>query len=409
MTSTLPDTLLLELLSFLPATTLRLFGYTSRTSFAFSLHEDLWKQLFLARHQAGGFDHWRGTWRRTVLRLDAEQEARIDCAGVLSEVLVQPYLNAGIDLGKYVRFKDCIPRFDGLGKEEFGREWYAKPFILTDVVPHWPAYKKWSLEYLLKQFSSTDATFQIEAVEWSIQTYLEYMSSNRDESPLYLFDKDFAIKTTANGVPLEDDYSVPETFEEDLFRLLGDARPDHRWLIVGPERSGSTFHKVPSRGTRMLSRIPMQLVRGMRLLRERSYGCCSRRVSRPLESLSVTVREMRRPLTGDESEVTSPISIADWLRDFYPIARNHPSCIRGVCHAGEVMYIPSGTGRGDIVNVRMVASSRESIGIDRGDAEFCTSGTSKIRPSILEIQRRPDLRVYQRPRRLRTLQAETGD
>ena len=44
----------------------------------------------------------------------------------------------------------------------------------------------------------------------------------------------------------------------------------------------------------------------------------------------------------DESEVTSPISIADWLRDFYPIAAKHPFCIRGICHAGEVMYIPSG-------------------------------------------------------------------
>jgi hypothetical protein len=45
---------------------------------------------------------------------------------------------------------------------------------------------------------------------------------------------------------------------------------------------------------------------------------------------------------SDESEVTSPISIADWLRDFYPTAAKHPSCIRGICHAGEVIYIPSG-------------------------------------------------------------------
>jgi hypothetical protein len=44
----------------------------------------------------------------------------------------------------------------------------------------------------------------------------------------------------------------------------------------------------------------------------------------------------------DESEVTSPISIADWLRDFYPIAARNPACIRGRCEAGEVMYIPSG-------------------------------------------------------------------
>src|SRR5208282_5608970 len=108
----------------------------------------------------------------------------------------------------------------------------------------WPAFKKWSVEYLLEQFPSSEATFQIESVEWSLPTYVEYMSSNRDESPLYLFDKDFATKTTANGITLEEDYWIPETFKEDLFTLLGNARPDHRWLIVGPKRSGSTFHKV---------------------------------------------------------------------------------------------------------------------------------------------------------------------
>jgi hypothetical protein len=47
-------------------------------------------------------------------------------------------------------------------------------------------------------------------------------------------------------------------------------------------------------------------------------------------------------VSSDESEVTSPISIAEWLRNFYPIAAKHPSCVRGICHAGEVMYIPSG-------------------------------------------------------------------
>jgi len=70
------------------------------------------------------------------------------------------------------------------------------------------------------------------------------MSSNRDESPLYLFDKDFTTKPTTNGVSLAKDYSIPGTFSDDLFTLLGNARPDHRWLIVGPKRSGSTFHKV---------------------------------------------------------------------------------------------------------------------------------------------------------------------
>ena len=40
---------------------------------------------------------------------------------------------------------------------------------------------------------------------------------------------------------------VPKYFDEDLFSVLGDeGRPDFRWLIMGPPRSGSTFHKDPN-------------------------------------------------------------------------------------------------------------------------------------------------------------------
>jgi hypothetical protein len=243
----IPDELILEILTYLDIYSLRQFGYTSKASFAFSKHEDLWKTLFLANNTGGKVD-WRGTWRRTVLRLTLEQEARINCENVISEALVQPFLNATIDLTKYNNIKDSIPRFAKMDAGQFAEGWYAKPFILTDIVPEWTAHNKWTLEYLLSQFPSSDATFQIEAVEWSLPTYVEYMESNRDESPLYLFDKDFATKPTANGIPLEEEYSIPETFREDLFTLLDSVRPDHRWLIVGPERSGSTFHKVGPSG-----------------------------------------------------------------------------------------------------------------------------------------------------------------
>jgi hypothetical protein len=239
----LPDELILEILGYLDSYSLRQFGYTSRASYTFSCHEDLWKTLFLVSHKHDRVN-WLGTWRRTVLQLDQSQEARISAENVLSEVLVQPYINATIDLSRFTRIKDTIPRFKNMSSTDFNEEWHTKPFILTDVVQQWPAFKKWTIEYLLRQFPASNATFQIESVEWSLPTYVEYMNSNRDESPLYLFDKDFATKKTANGRPLQLDYSIPTTFQEDLFMLLGDARPDHRWLIVGPERSGSTFHKV---------------------------------------------------------------------------------------------------------------------------------------------------------------------
>src|ERR1700737_4854768 len=157
----LPDELILEILAYLDAFSLRQFGYTSKASFAFSSHDDLWKSLFLTDHPVGQVD-WRGTWRRTVLRLNAMQEAKINCENVVSEALVQPFLNATINLARYKKIKDSIPRFGRMDRKQFADGWYAKPFILTDIVREWVAYKKWTIEYLLSQFPSSDATFQIE-------------------------------------------------------------------------------------------------------------------------------------------------------------------------------------------------------------------------------------------------------
>ena len=39
---------------------------------------------------------------------------------------------------------------------------------------------------------------------------------------------------------------VPDCFEDDLFSVLKEQRPDHSWLIWGPSRSGSSFHKDPN-------------------------------------------------------------------------------------------------------------------------------------------------------------------
>jgi hypothetical protein len=43
------------------------------------------------------------------------------------------------------------------------------------------------------------------------------------------------------------DYSVPHLFQEDLFDILDmDKRPSYRWLIIGPQRSGASWHVDPA-------------------------------------------------------------------------------------------------------------------------------------------------------------------
>lgn len=65
----------------------------------------------------------------------------------------------------------------------------------------------------------------------------------REQSPMYLFDNDFAEKAPV----LLQEYEVPTYFKEDFFSLLGPKdRPSFRWILIGPPKSGSSFHKDPN-------------------------------------------------------------------------------------------------------------------------------------------------------------------
>lgn len=129
-----------------------------------------------------------------------------------------------------------------------------RPFILTGFVREWPAYRDWSTETLLDKYG--DIKFRAESVDWPLKTYVDYMNDNGDESPLYLFDRAFVEKM---GLETGKDgqYWAPDCFGKDLFSILGDQRPDSRWLVFGPERSGSTFHKDPN-ATRLVYQVRFQ-------------------------------------------------------------------------------------------------------------------------------------------------------
>ena len=47
-------------------------------------------------------------------------------------------------------------------------------------------------------------------------------------------------------------------------------------------------------------------------------------------------------VSEDQSEVTSPLSIAEWLLGFHAQARATPGCVEGICKEGEILHVPSG-------------------------------------------------------------------
>ncbi|KAL4974937.1 hypothetical protein BDW66DRAFT_152396 [Aspergillus desertorum] len=322
-----PDELILILLEFLDSRSLLQLGQTCKALYAFTRAEDLWKAIFI-RSPPATFT-WKGTWRSTYLDLPPSKVASVDCSSLFSDALHRPFYCAHISLEPYaanIPARNRITRLQNLSSEEFQKNWSDTPFILTEPVKEWPAYHQWSVETLLPKHGET--LFRAEAVDWPLRIYVDYMKNNSDESPLYLFDKEFVSKMGLQVGPPDQEpgatYWPPPCFGEDFFSVLGNDRPDRQWLIIGPERSGSTFHKDPNATSAWNA-----VVRGSK------YWIMFPSSSKLPPPPGVYVSE-------DQSEVTSPLSIAEWLLGFHAEARRTPGCIEGVCREGEILHVPSG-------------------------------------------------------------------
>ncbi|KAL4953010.1 hypothetical protein BDW69DRAFT_12551 [Aspergillus filifer] len=322
-----PDELILILLEFLDSRSLLQLGQTCKAFYAFTRAEDLWKTLFISASPTTFA--WRGTWRATYLNLPPSKVAYLDCSNLFSDALHRPFYCAHISLDPYasnIPSRNQITRLPNLTYEEFQEKWSDTPFILTEPVKEWPVYHQWSVETLLPKHGET--SFRAEAVDWPFRTYVDYMKNNSDESPLYLFDKEFVSKMGLKTGPLDQEprtaYWPPPCFGEDFFSVLGNDRPDRQWLIIGPERSGSTFHKDPNATSAWNA-----VVRGSK------YWIMFPSSSKLPPPPGVYVSE-------DQSEVTSPLSIAEWLLGFHAEARRTPGCIEGICREGEILHVPSG-------------------------------------------------------------------
>jgi len=246
---------------------------------------------------------------------------------VFSDALHRPFFCAHTDLKPFARNippHNNIARLPDLAQEEYQTHWTDKPFILTQPVRQWPIYNQWTLSSLLQRYG--DVAFRAEAVDWLLSTYTTYLHSNTDESPLYLFDRLFASKMVIRTTRADPDaaYWPPDCFGEDLFAVLGDQRPDSKWLIMGPERSGSTFHKDPN-GTSAWNAV---------ITGSKYWLMFPSSANLPPPPGVI--------LSEDKSEITSPLSIAEYLLSFHELARATPGCKEGVCYAGEVLHVPSG-------------------------------------------------------------------
>ncbi|KAL8796728.1 MAG: hypothetical protein Q9195_001118 [Heterodermia aff. obscurata] len=322
----IPDDLLIQILEFLEPLPLLRLGATCKALWAFSRHEDLWRAQYVKSPQKSNI--WGGSWFHTVLNFPSKQpKLIIRCDNLFSDVLHRPFLCLRTPLSPFFRNiprQNEIPRLDDLSAVQFASTWVNKPFILANAINKWPMHNGWSWRSFREKFK--DVNFVAEAVDWALDAYLDYAGNNSDESPLYLFDHSFVEKMglRIGKQPGEGDYWIPECFGDDFFSVFGDQRPDHRWLIIGPERSGSTFHKDPN-ATSAWNAVVWGLKYWIMFPTAPNFP--------PPPGVFVS---------KDESEVTSPVSLTEWLLGFHAEARKSKGCLEGLCYEGEVVHVPSG-------------------------------------------------------------------
>jgi len=105
-----------------------------------------------------------------------------------------------------------------------------------------------SLEWLLIN-ASRESFALFNGAQFSLTEYLDYAYGRAltDRNPLYLFE-DLSIVDNVIKKKIVDLFPVPDCVPKDIFDdILRDVqgRPRFRWLLIGPERSGSHLHIDP--------------------------------------------------------------------------------------------------------------------------------------------------------------------
>ncbi|KAJ7971364.1 F-box protein [Quillaja saponaria] len=320
---TLTDELVLEVLGLLDGNHLGVLATVSKSLYVFTNHEPLWRNLVL-ENLNGGF-LYNGSWKSTYIAakyptsdIFSSGVRELKVRDFYSDYLFQSWLCANLEMKPEWLERDNIIRRKGISVQEFisNFEEPNKPVLLEGCIDDWVALEKWDRDYLIQLCA--DVKFSVGPVEMNLEDYFGYSDQVREERPLYLFDSKFAEKVPKLG----SEYKVPVYFQEDLFGVLGNDRPDHRWIIIGPAGSGSSFHIDPNSTSAWNA-----VIKGSK-----------KWVLFPPDVVPPGVHP-----SPDGAEVACPVSIIEWFMNFYGATKTlKKRPIECICKAGEVIFVPNG-------------------------------------------------------------------
>ncbi|XP_012074254.1 F-box protein At5g06550 [Jatropha curcas] len=319
----LTDELVLDILGLLDGNHLGILAAVSKSFYVFANHEPLWRNLVLDNLNDGFL--FNGSWKSTYIgafypSFDVSGMGRLNMKvrDFYSDYLFQSWLCANLEMKPEWLERDNIVRKKGISIEEFvlSFEEPNKPVLLEGCMDNWAALPKWDRDYLLQECG--DVKFAVGQVAMRLEEYFRYADQVREERPLYLFDPKFAEKVPILG----SEYEVPIYFREDLFSVLGNERPDYRWIIIGPAGSGSSFHIDPNSTSAWNA-----VIKGSK-----------KWILFPPDVIPPGVHP-----SPDGAEVACPVSIIEWFMNFYDATKSWKRRpIECICKAGEVIFVPNG-------------------------------------------------------------------
>ncbi|XP_075082440.1 lysine-specific demethylase JMJ21 isoform X1 [Nicotiana tabacum] len=326
----LPDEVLCAILTFLTPRDVARLSCVSSVMYILCNEEPLWMSICLdiANRQL----QYKGSWKRTALdQLNVTFENNESCRkplhfdGFNSLFLYRRLYRCYTSLNGFYYDTGNVERAKNLSIEEFHDKYDGqKPVLIAGLADTWPASTTWTTEELLKKYE--DTAFKLSQrsrhkIKIKLKEYVSYIKLQHDEDPLYIFDEKFG----ETAPELLKDYSVPNIFKEDFFDVLNrDQRPPFRWLIIGPERSGASWHVDPA-----LTSAWNTLLCGRKRWALYPPG-------RVPSGVTVHVNEE----DGDVS-IDTPSSLQWWL-DFYPLLAEEDKPIECTQLPGETIFVPSG-------------------------------------------------------------------
>eukprot|EP01025_Chloroclados_australasicus_P004985 TRINITY_DN11401_c0_g1_i1.p1 TRINITY_DN11401_c0_g1~~TRINITY_DN11401_c0_g1_i1.p1 ORF type:complete len:879 (+),score=121.36 TRINITY_DN11401_c0_g1_i1:104-2638(+) len=224
----------------------------------YCLEEPMWMRRFFKYYQ-GKFEYcgsWRATYLMFVLKIEQIPQVNMSPNLLPRTSLVRSqshgrWQRRNMHISQFAPAQNSVPSINNSDIRDGDRfcESYdgetRQPVLIKDAMQTW---KMMDFDLIDLVDVCGENVFPVQSpigcdLRMDMKSYLGYMTSQRDEEPLYIFNDEFG----ENVPELLESYEVPQIFKKDLFNYLGkQVRPEYRWFVVGPERSGARWHVDPT-------------------------------------------------------------------------------------------------------------------------------------------------------------------